>query len=86
MKHEGEKGKKFDYFKKDNYTNADLFCDPFYKNHTWAETSDLVFKDHCYFLEYNKIQVFEATTSALVIITTVVFGGITSLVQNCLLP
>lgn len=28
----------------------------------------------------------EATTSALVIITTVLFGGVTSLVQNCLLP
>ena len=52
MKHEEH---KFKYFKEYDFANADLFCDPFYKNVTWAETPDHVYQEHCYFLEYKKI-------------------------------
>lgn len=33
----------FGYFKKDNYANADLYCDPYKKNSTggWEHTNDL---------------------------------------------
>ena len=39
----------------------------------------------CYLLPHRTIDVIESTTSALVIITTIVFGGVTSVVQNALL-
>jgi hypothetical protein len=35
---------------------------------------------NCYFLDYHLIEVIESTTSALVIITTIVFGGVTSVI------